>query len=84
MDTEGTEHFFILENAKLVLNQMKPIVICETLFETIEQDLEQIMQSFGYEFYNHTSNGLVQALSIVREKDDGVRNCFFVHPEKNI
>ena len=81
MDTEGTEHF-ILENAKLVLNQMKPIVICETLFDTIEQDLEEIMQSFGYEFYNHTSNGLVQALSIVREKDDGVRNCFFVHPEK--
>ena len=81
MDTEGTEHF-ILENAKLVLNQMKPIVICETLFDTIEQDLEQIMQSFGYEFYNHTSIGLVQALSIVREKDDGVRNCFFVHPEK--
>ena len=41
MDTEGTEHY-ILENADVVLKQMKPIIICETLFNTIEKELEII------------------------------------------
>ena len=81
MDTEGTEHF-ILEHASNVLRDMKPIVICETLFNTIEPELEKIMLQFGYEFYNHTESGLTQTKSIIRTKDNGVRNCFFVHPEK--
>jgi FkbM family methyltransferase len=81
MDTEGTEHF-ILEHANNILRDMKPIVICETLFNTIEPELEKIMSQFGYEFYNHTESGLIQTKSIIRSKDNGVRNCFFVHPEK--
>ncbi|MDG2370366.1 MAG: FkbM family methyltransferase [Flavobacteriales bacterium] len=81
MDTEGTEHF-ILEHAHHVLKEHKPIVICETLFNTIEPELEKIMSNHGYEFYNHYDNGLKQTKSIIREQDNGVRNCFFVHPEK--
>ncbi len=81
MDTEGTEHY-ILENADFVLKQMKPIIICETLFNTIEKELESIMLKYGYEFYNHTDEGLIQTKSIIRTYDNGVRNCFFVHPDK--
>lgn len=81
MDTEGTEHL-ILEHASVVLDQMKPIVICETLYNTIEQELQDIFRKFGYEFYNHTENGLKKVKSITRKDDDGVRNCFFVHPSK--
>ncbi len=81
MDTEGTEHL-ILEKSNNVLTEMKPIIICETLFNNIEPELERIMSSYGYEFYNHTEHGLKKVNSIVRKKDDGVRNCFFVHPEK--
>ena len=81
MDTEGTEHF-ILENSDNVLRLMKPIIICETLFNTIELELEELMSSYGYEFYNHTEMGLKKVNTIVREEDNGVSNCFFVHPNK--
>ena len=81
MDTEGTENL-ILENASQVLSTMKPIIICETLFNTIEPQLEKIMKSHGYEFYNHIETGLQKQDTIVRTHDNGVSNCFFVHPDK--
>jgi FkbM family methyltransferase len=81
MDTEGTENL-ILGKSIRVLKEMKPIIICETLFNTIEPELERIMSSFGYEFYNHTEAGLFKQDTIIRKEDDGIRNCFFVHPSK--
>ncbi len=82
LDTEGTEHL-ILSKANIVLNKFKPIVICETLFNTIENELEEIFKPLGYEFYNHTESGLEKVKSIKRSTDNGVRNCFFVHPSKH-
>jgi FkbM family methyltransferase len=81
MDTEGTENL-ILESSDFVLKEMKPIIICETLFNTIEPELERIMSSYGYEFYNHIHAGLQKTGSIRRKEDDGISNCFFVHPDK--
>jgi FkbM family methyltransferase len=81
LDTEGTEHL-ILKNADIILEQMKPIFICETLFDTIESNLESIFLKYNYEFYNHTETGLNKVSSIIRDKDNGVRNCFFVHSSK--
>lgn len=81
MDTEGTEHL-ILEHANEVLTKMKPIIICETLYDTIEPELQTIFEKYGYEFYNHTDKGLEKVESIARDQDNGVRNCFFVHPSK--
>lgn len=81
MDTEGTENL-ILEHASYVLSQMQPIIICETLFNTIEAELEKILLTYGYEFYNHTEKGLEKVASITRTQDNGVYNCFFVHPNK--
>jgi FkbM family methyltransferase len=81
MDTEGTEHYILRESSR-VLGEMKPIVICETLFNCIESDLEEIFLYHGYEFYNHTPNGLQKVATIQRERDNGIYNCFFVHPSK--
>jgi FkbM family methyltransferase len=81
MDTEGTEHL-ILQEANTVLSEMKPIIICETLFNTIEPELEKTFRKYGYDFFNHTETGLEKVETIIRQKDDGVRNCFFVHPSK--
>lgn len=81
MDTEGTEHL-ILDQSDIVLGQMRPIIICETLYNTIEPELQSIFEKYGYEFYNHTDDGLKKVKSIEREDDNGVRNCFFVHPDK--
>lgn len=81
MDTEGTEHY-ILKKAHVLLSEHKPLIICETLFNTIEKDLEEILKPYGYEFYNHIETGLQKVDSIKRTTDNGVKNCFFVHPSK--
>ena len=81
IDTEGTEHL-ILNHADVILQQMKPIFICETLFNTTEEKLEYIFNKYDYHFYNHTEYGLKKVTTITREKDNGIRNCFFVHPSK--
>ncbi len=81
MDTEGTENL-ILESSDFILTEMKPIIICETLFNTIEPELEKIMSSYGYEFYNHMPSGLQKADTIIRKENNGISNCFFVHPDK--
>jgi len=80
MDTEGTEHT-ILSGAELVLKH-KPIVISETLFHSNERELEEVMKRHGYEFYNYKEGSLTKVASIVRTADDGVHDCFFVHPAK--
>lgn len=81
IDTEGSEHI-ILRNATMVLSENKPIIICETMYNVIEEDLEEIMRNYNYEFYNHTSTGLIKVKTLHRQFDNGVRNCFFVHPDK--
>jgi hypothetical protein len=81
MDTEGTE-VDILESGKSVIERFQPIVICETLFNTIESDLEVYFKALDYEFFNHTETGLIKVSSLKRSKDDGIRNCFFVPKSK--
>lgn len=81
IDTEGTENL-ILNGGHQTISQFKPIIICETLFNKIEKELEIIMRSHGYQFYNHIDQKLYQVDTLVREKDNHVRDCFFVHPEK--
>ncbi|MGJ8666855.1 MAG: FkbM family methyltransferase [Patiriisocius sp.] len=81
IDTEGTE-IDILKGGITTLKKFKPIVICETLFNNTEDDLESIFKSLGYDFYNHSPEGLFKVLTISRKVDNGIRNCFFVHPSK--
>ena len=81
MDTEGTENL-ILEKSAFILGEMKPVIICETIFNKIEHLLEDILILYGYEFYNHTPAGLVKVGTIKRKADNGISNCFFVHPSK--
>lgn len=81
LDTEGTENF-ILRGAKKTIKEHLPIIICETLFNTIEWDLEVTMKELGYLFYNHRNGKLSQVNTLVRSTDDGIRDCFFIHPSK--
>jgi len=81
IDTEGTEDL-ILKEATKVIENMTPIIICETLFNTIEGKLEKIMLRYNYRFFNHTPDGLVEVKTIQRKVDDNVRNCFFVPSSK--
>ncbi len=81
IDTEGCEDL-ILRAGESTIRKFQPIIICETLYHVIEEKLEQIMRANNYRFFNHVGNNLVEVKTIVREKDDGVRNCFFVPPSK--
>ncbi len=81
IDTEGTEHL-ILGSAQETLRKYRPIVICETLFNANEGELEQIFAPLDYAFYNEAPNKLVRVESIQRTTDNGIRNCFFVPKEK--
>ncbi|MCV6629433.1 MAG: FkbM family methyltransferase [Flavobacteriaceae bacterium] len=81
IDTEGSEHI-VLKGAKGVLERNRPIVICETLFQKIEEELEAIFFDLDYLFLQHCPDGLRETKSLKRSLDDGVRNCFFVPREK--
>ncbi len=81
VDTEGCEDL-ILKESTITINKFKPIIICEVLFNRIEKQLEEIMLQHQYEFYNHNKKGLSKVNTIQRKVDDGIRNCFFVHPSK--
>jgi FkbM family methyltransferase len=81
MDTEGTENL-ILSGASKTISRYKPIIVCETLFNQIESELEAIMKSHGYQFYNHLNGKLHKTETLIRKEDNGVRDCFFVHPDK--
>lgn len=81
IDTEGTEAI-ILNSGLDEIKKLEPIIICETLYNTIESDLENIFKSLDYEFYNHTNYGLKKVETIKRVVDDGIRNCFFVPKSK--
>lgn len=82
IDTEGSENL-ILEGGTQTISAHMPIIICETLYNKIETQLEVIMKAQGYEFYNHVGGLQLQKVdSIQRDYDNGIRNCFFVHPSK--
>ena len=81
IDTEGCEHL-ILKAAAYTIEKFQPIIICETLFEVIEDKLESIMKTHNYRFFNHDGDRLVEVYSISRTQDNGVRNCFFVPTSK--
>ncbi|WP_147678348.1 FkbM family methyltransferase [Algibacter pacificus] len=81
IDTEGTE-IDILKSGEHAIKQFKPIIICETLYNTIENELDHFFKGLGYEFYNHTPQGLKKVPTIARTIDNGIRNCFFVPKSK--
>ncbi|SFC83137.1 FkbM family methyltransferase [Algibacter pectinivorans] len=81
IDTEGTE-IDILNYGIEVIRVHQPIVICETLFNTIEVELEDFFKKLDYIFFNHTYQGLIEVKTIKRGKDNGIRNCFFVPKSK--
>jgi FkbM family methyltransferase len=81
IDTEGTE-INILKTGRDAILKFQPIIICETLYDTIEDELDYFFNELDYTFFNHTSVGLKKTISLKRESDDGIRNCFFVPKSK--
>jgi FkbM family methyltransferase len=81
IDTEGTENI-ILKGAEQTIQQFHPIIICETLFNKIEGELELIMKKHEYLFFAYENKKLHHLESLSRTYDNGIRDCFFIHPSK--
>lgn len=81
IDTEGAE-VEILKGGQQTILKHRPIIVCETLFNRNEVEIEQVLGGLGYRFFNHTENGLQEAETLMREVDNGVRNCFCVPDSK--
>ena len=81
IDAEGVEPL-ILKGMDPIINEQKPIIVCEVLFDQNEEELENIFKKHQYKFYVHTGKKLKEVDSITRKIDNDVRNCFFVPEEK--
>ncbi len=81
IDTEGSEHL-ILKEAGFTITKYRPIIICELLYNRIEAEIESIMRTHDYEFYAFVNGGLKKLDTLKRDQDNGIRDCFFVHPTK--
>jgi len=79
LDTEANEHK-VLAGAKNVLQNHRPIIMCEVIKNQIEKELFEALKPYDYLIYNITPNGLVQKETIGVEelKED----FFFVPREK--
>lgn len=80
IDTEGTEDL-ILQGGHKFIQVYKPIIICETLFNKIESRIENEMRKHGYLFFNFMGGKLHPVSTLARTVDNGVRDCFLVHPD---
>ncbi|THV59520.1 FkbM family methyltransferase [Flagellimonas alvinocaridis] len=81
IDTEGAE-VHVLKGSQETIKTQQPIIICETLFNGNEGQIEALLKDEDYLFFNHTEKGLEEVPTLVREKDNGVRNCFMVPRSK--
>lgn len=81
IDTEGNEHHILQHGLETIL-KLKPIIICEVLYNTIENELDELVKQIDYFIYQVKKDGLRLVSSLKRNYDDGVRNCFFVPPSK--
>ena len=81
IDVEGAE-VQVLKGGLQTLKKDRPIIICEVLFNLNEPELNSIMKGLNYAFFAHVGSGLQKVDSLIRKQDDGVRNVFFVPPEK--
>jgi FkbM family methyltransferase len=81
LDTEGTE-YSILKHAAKTLSTFKPTVICETLFNSNEEELEEIFLSHHYRMYKLKGATIIPVDTLKREEDDGIRDCIFIHPDR--
>ncbi len=90
LDTEANEHK-VLQGAKIVLAQHRPIIQCEILKNQIEAELESALAGFDYLYFRATHEGLlrVEKLSgntspyhdhylVPREKLDRIRETGFL------
>lgn len=76
MDTEATE-YFILKGAETLIKKCKPIILCEVLTGTNEEEMEKLLLRLDYRFYRVENKGL-QPRSSLRGLPDHKNDFFFV------
>jgi len=81
IDTEGTEDC-VFEGMKELIQQQKPLIICEVLHGDIEGKIQRILDAFNYTYYWITNGGLVLKKDIVGDASNRERNYLLVPENK--
>jgi len=79
MDTEGTEDK-VIRGGIQTLHRYKPIIMCEIIKGVIEKQMEELIPSLGYEFFEVLPDGKLRKTT--RLKPEGNKKDYFlIHPE---
>lgn len=82
IDAEGAEPN-IIRGMKSTIEKYKPIIVCEVLLDEAGDEIETLLEEFGYRFFLNKSRVLIPTEKIRRnESDDEIYDYFFVHPSK--
>ncbi len=80
MDTEATE-YFILKGSETLIKRCKPIILCEVLTGTNEEEMEELMLRLGYDFYVVEDKGL-RLTGSLKNLPNHKNDYFFVPSDK--
>lgn len=78
IDTEGSENL-VFEKAVNVLNDHRPIIMCEIIKGGIEKIIDQQLSSFNYVFFMITEKGLILKPNIIPES---IKEDYFCVPKE--
>lgn len=86
-DVEGSE-LFVLQGAKTVLEDFKPIIFIEICEEWCQKcgyesnDIINLLKQYGYSFFEASDHKL-HKVECIRSRDEGRYNYFFLHAERH-
>lgn len=81
VDVEASDHI-VLEGAREVLKQYRPLIICEVLYQDTDQPLQRVLEDTGYDYFHIVAEGLLAKTGIVGDSNYIFRNYLFVHQSK--
>jgi FkbM family methyltransferase len=82
IDTEGTEHL-VFAGGLNSLNKFRPVIISEVLDGLNEPQMQDILDKFGYKYFNITNKGLVNRKFIKGDRNSLFKNYLFIQ-EKDV
>lgn len=81
IDVEGAEHL-VIQGAKSIIQECKPIIICEILKQENATYIQSELKQMGFEAYIFSIGKLVK-VDHIRVDELNKNDYFFIHSEKN-
>lgn len=79
MDTEGSEDK-VIRGGIQTLQRYKPIIMCEIIKDMIEKQMEELIPSLGYEFFEVLPDGKLRKTTKLKLTENK-KDYFLIHPD---